>query len=210
MSDGPLTGVPVAALTAAKSAHYERVKERGRELVETLGGILPASGEFVCEIGCGHGHFLAAYAQARPERVCLGLDIVSDRINRANKKRERARLQNLHFLRADARLFLEVLPPAARISDLYILFPDPWPKLRHHKHRIIQPALLEVVASRMGPSARLFFRTDYEPYYLEAKQTIAEHPRWRLADEPWDFEFETVFQSRAERYHSLVARVREG
>ncbi len=208
MSDVPLTDEPVAPLTPAKKAHHEVVQERARGLVDALGRILPPSGEFVCEIGSGHGHFLTAYAHARPERVCVGLDLVGERVARATKKRDRGRLGNLHFLRADARLFLKVLPEAARMSDLYILFPDPWPKLRHHKHRIIQPALLDVVAGRMAPGARLFFRTDYEPYFAEAKRTIAEHPRWTVTEEPWDFEYETVFQSRAEKYHSLVARVR--
>ena len=208
MSDGSLAGELAAPLTPLKTSYFERVQERGRQLVDTLERILPPSGEFVCEIGCGHGHFLTAYAQARPERVCIGVDLVRERIGRANKKRERAGLRHLHFIRADARLFLQVLPPAARISDLYILFPDPWPKLRHRKHRIIQPTLLEAIAPRMLPGARLFFRTDYEPYFTEARQTIAEHPLWRVSDEPWDFEYETVFQSRAERFHSLVARVK--
>jgi tRNA (guanine-N7-)-methyltransferase len=205
MNEMPLTKEELAA---AKSTHYERVRVRGQELVATIERILPPSREFVCEIGCGHGHFLTAYAQARPERVCVGLDLVSDRIARANKKRERARLGHLHFIRADARLFMEVLPPAARIADLYILFPDPWPKLRHHKHRIIQSELLEVAAGKMAPGARMFFRTDYEPYFADARETIAGHPRWRVVEEPWDFEFETVFQSRAEGFYSLVARVR--
>lgn len=208
MSDAPPVDEAAAKNRAAKAKHYVRMEERARELRAQLDAILPASGEVVGEIGCGHGHFLTAYAQAHPERVCIGLDIVSERIARANKKRERARLANLHFLRADARLFLEVLPPGARLTALYILFPDPWPKLRHHKHRIVQPALLEAVAGRMGEGGRLFFRTDYEPYFGEAHERIASHPRWELVEEGWPFEYETVFQSRAERYFSLVARVR--
>lgn len=180
--------------------------ERRQELRSVLSRILSNQTEFVWELGCGHGHFLNAYAAAHPEKLCVGVDLVLERIERAEKKRDRAKLANLHFIRAEARLFLEMLPPAATFSDVFILFPDPWPKMRHHKHRIIQPELLEVVAARATPMCRLLFRTDYPPYFEDAAATIREHPRWRIVEEPWPFEFETVFQSRAPKFHSLIVR----
>lgn len=198
-------GIPLLPRTVE---HRARMAERRRGLAAELERILPPSGVFVFELGCGHGHFLDAYAAAHSERVCVGIDISSERIERALKKRDRGRRTNLHFLRAEARLFLEVLPTAARFSDVFVLFPDPWPKLRHHKHRIIQPDFLTALGARMEPAARLCFRTDFEPYFVSARETIGAHPRWRIVDETWPFEYETVFQSRAPRYHSLVARPR--
>ncbi len=178
--------------------------------------MLPSGSCFTWEIGCGHGHFLTAYAQAHPKETCIGVDIVSDRIERAVRKRDRAKLANLHFLHADARLFLEQLPADVTFQRLFVLFPDPWPKLRHHKHRIMQPEFLTEAASHAAPGARLYFRTDFRPYYDDTKLVFAEHPRWEVmvddtkpGTERWPFEFETVFQSRAaEGYHSLIARVR--
>ncbi len=191
-----------------KNAYLTLLEERRSLLRDALAPILTTRAEFVCEVGCGHGHFLTAYAEAHPERVCIGLDLVGERIERACRKRARAGLPNLHFLRAEARLFLEVLPAGVRISTLFLLFPDPWPKLRHQKHRIIQNEFLTTVAARATPDSRLYFRTDYAPYFAEAQATVRAHPRWRLADEPWPFEYETVFQQRADSYASLVAALR--
>lgn len=192
---------------ARTAEHRERLAQRRETLQAAFGKIFPpGKSAFVWEVGCGHGHFLTAYAQAHPEKLCVGIDLASDRIARAIRKRDRARLANLHFIQAEARFFLEALPPEARFSDVFILFPDPWPKLRHHKHRILQPAFLDAVASRMGEGGRLLFRTDYEPYFQDAAAVVDVHAQWRRVDEPWPFEFETVFQSRAPSYHSLIAR----
>jgi tRNA (guanine-N7-)-methyltransferase len=183
------------------------VAERRRLLQVDLSAILAGASSLVWEVGCGHGHFLAAFAAAHPLSVCVGVDIASDRIARAQRKRDRAELGNLHFVRAEARLFLEALPVGCVISDLFILFPDPWPKSRHHKHRILQREFLAVAAGRAASTCRLYFRTDYLPYFEWAKANIANSAVWELADEAWPFEFETVFQRRAEQHVSLAARL---
>jgi tRNA (guanine-N7-)-methyltransferase len=180
--------------------------ERRRALREFLRRMFPADARIVWEVGCGHGHFLNAYAQANSACLCVGIDIVGDRIERALRKRDRAKLANLHFVQAEAGLFLEELPSAVRLRDIFILFPDPWPKARHHKHRIIQPDFLTAVAGRAEPTARLCFRTDFKPYFDDAESVVREHCDWNLVEEPWPFEHETVFQSRAQGFHSLIAR----
>jgi tRNA (guanine-N7-)-methyltransferase len=199
--------VPPAERTAA---HQARLAERRVRLTEQLAGIFEDKPAFVFEVGSGHGHFLTAYAKIHPERLCVGLDIASDRVERALRKRDRAKLGNLHFLQAEAGFFLEVLPAEIRLADVYVLFPDPWPKARHHKHRILQPRFLTQLAGRMGRGARLFFRTDFAPYFEDARRTVQSHPVWQLVPEAgaWPFECETVFQSRAPVYHSLIAELR--
>ena len=180
---------------------------RKAELRSQLDRALSSCREFTWELGCGHGHFLTAFAQAHRDKRCIGVDIERDRIARAVRKRERAQLENLFFLRAEARLFLDCLPGGAAFSELFILFPDPWPKLRHHKHRIIQPEFLSRAAARATATARLCFRTDAAPYYEDAQRIVRAHPRWAIVDEPWPFEFSTVFQNRASHYQSFIARV---
>jgi tRNA (guanine-N7-)-methyltransferase len=200
--------------TARSAAYRDCILLRKNDLANTLNRIFGdptlafASAPVVWEVGCGHGHFLTAYAQTHPQQLCLGIDIVGERIERANRKRDRAGLTNLHFIRAEARLFLEILPPAVAISSIFILFPDPWPKLRHRKHRIMQPEFLQQLARRAGQGTRLYFRTDFQPYYDDARRALELHSGWALIDEAWPFEQETVFQSRAERYSSLVAAAR--
>ncbi len=179
-------------------------------LRDRLHTLLPANARFVWELGCGHGHFLTAYAEAHPERLCVGIDLVGERVDRANRKRDRAKLANLHFIQAEARLFLEELPASTRFEDVFVLFPDPWPKLRHRKHRIMQPDFLAAVARRAGPATRLCFRTDFAPYFEDARATVSAHADWQLVEAPWPFEHETVFQSRAPSFQSLIARPNAG
>jgi tRNA (guanine-N7-)-methyltransferase len=188
--------------------HLDRIKQRHNDLSNELAGLMQPKSVIVWEVGSGHGHFLAAYAAAHPKKVCVGVDITRDRIERGLRKRNRAKLDNLHFIHAEANDFLRALPPGVTFSSIFILFPDPWPKRRHHKNRILQPDFLTAVAARAGEGARLHFRTDYEPYFRDASQVIAAHADWKLVDEPWPFEQQTVFQSRAEQHHSLTARRR--
>ena len=182
------------------------IAERRSGLQQALEEALRDGPEFVWEVGCGHGHFLTAYAAAHPEKRCIGVDLIADRIARAERKRDRASLSNLHFIQAEARLFLETLPKNSRIAAIFILFPDPWPKQRHNKHRILQSSFLTAAADHAKPDARLYFRTDYRPYFDSARTTIAASHDWDLVDESWPFEFQTVFQQRADTHHSLIAR----
>ena len=186
----------------------ERREGLRRDLAPLFPG--PAARDFTLEVGCGHGHYLTDYAAAHPGELCVGIDLLADRIVRAQRKRDRAGAANLHFIQAEARLFLSELPAAARIARLLLLFPDPWPKLRHHKHRILQPDFLSAVAERAAPGCRFYFRTDFAPYLEDGRAALAVHPRWEVVDEPFPFERETVFQARAPAFGSCVARLRGG
>src|SRR4051812_31933278 len=102
--------------------------------------------------------------------------MASDRIERALRKRDRAALANLFFLRTEARFFLETLPAWAVFSAVYILFPDPWPKVRHNKHRILQSDFLSALAEHSGADAHVYFRTDFQPYYEAAARVSTRTP----------------------------------
>lgn len=191
--------------SAHTAEHLARLAQRRDALRVELAVLFPAPAPFVWEVGCGHGHFLTAYAQAHPQQLCIGVDITVERIARALRKRNRTRLSQLHFLRAEANLFLEALPAGAVFTAIYVLFPDPWPKRRHHKHRLMQPEFLSAIAGRAGKGARLYFRTDHEPYFRAVEASVRQHPQWELKEESWPFEMRTVFQERAPNYHSLIA-----
>ncbi len=181
--------------------------QRRAELRAALRPVLVGRAHLTLEIGCGHGHFLEAYAAAHPASFCLGIDIMSDRVNRGTRKRDRARLDNLAFVHAAAGDLLAVLPDDVKLDAVFVLFPDPWPKRRHWKNRLIQKELLDELALHAVAGAPLYFRTDYAPYFEEAKAVVAAHPRWQLAPDTkaWPFEFTTVFQARAPSYQSLIA-----
>lgn len=108
-------------------------------------------------------------------------------------------------------MFLEELAPDVRFSSVIVLFPDPWPKKRHHKHRLMQSPFLHAVALQAKRDTRLYFRTDHKPYFDQTAELLDIHPDWQITPPgtPWPFEHETVFQSRAPKHHSLIASLRE-
>jgi tRNA (guanine-N7-)-methyltransferase len=186
--------------------YRDHIRTRRRLLREKCAALLAAQPAFVWEIGCGHGHFLTGYAAEHGDRLCLGIDVIHERIERAERKRARAHLTNLHFLHADSSDFLAALPANAVFMEIYVLFPDPWPKRRHWKNRLIDAAFLQAAARRTGQGSRLYFRTDHEPYFLEVAALLQAHPAWQTRPNAlWPFELPTVFQKRASLYHSLVA-----
>jgi tRNA (guanine-N7-)-methyltransferase len=111
-------------------------------------------------------------------------------------------------LRAEALEFLAAFPETTKLTDTFVLFPDPWPKRRHHKNRLMQAAFLKELARHSVPDGRLCFRTDFAEYFEAALKVVSTHPDWAVVDEPWPFELETVFQARALAYQSLIARCR--
>lgn len=196
-----------SVIPSTRTTEYRaRLEARKGTLKQILHETVSTDAPIVWEVGCGHGHFLTAYAAAHPERSCVGIDIVRDRIERATRKRNRAHLPHLHFILADAHDFLGALPADVKFSAIYVLFPDPWPKRRHYKNRLMQTAFLNAVSLRAEKGARLYFRTDFEPYFAEVSSLVRSHPHWEIIGEPFPFETETVFQARATNYFSLVAR----
>ena len=129
-------------------AFVEHITQRRIGLKAELGLILPQPRSIVLELGCGHGHFLARYSAEFPAKLCVGVDLRSDRIERALRKVAHARLANCHFVRTEALEFLHALPPAVTFEEIWVLFPDPWPKKRHHKNRLLHPDFFEAVAAR--------------------------------------------------------------
>lgn len=189
-----------------KPEFVEQIAARRAALRAELAALLPRPGSIVWEIGCGHGHFLARYAAEFPRKNCFGVDVSSQRIGRGLRKSDRANLPNCHFIWSEAREFLHALPAGVTFEELWVLFPDPWPKKRHHKNRVLRPEFFEAIAGRAGEGARLYFRTDYGEYFREVAGFLPALPTWRLERAaPWPLEPETVFQARAPNYHSLVA-----
>jgi tRNA (guanine-N7-)-methyltransferase len=183
-----------------------RNEARRGALAAKFAELYPAPVSIVLELGCGHGHFLSAYAGAHPEAKCLGVDFASARIARAQRKQRRLELKNLAFLQGDVAEVLAGLPAQVRFAGLFILFPDPWPKTHHHRRRFLQPSIVKELASRAQPSAWLALRTDHTGFFAWAREQIAAQPSWRLAPEiPWPFEHSTVFQELKGPYQSLMA-----
>ena len=127
------------------------------------------------EIGFGNGAFLVEMAQREPETNFVGLEIYKKGIKKARKRIERAGRQNVRLIRQEALAALPKLFTAGELSAIYINFPDPWPKRRHHKRRLINPSFIATVYSLLKDRGRIFIATDYQEYAGEIERLFREH-----------------------------------
>ena len=116
------------------------------------------------EIGFGDGESLAAMAAAAPERHFIGLEVHRPGVGHLLLALEQRELTNVRVLRADATTLLETGLPSACLDAVQLFFPDPWPKKRHHKRRIVQPGLIAAVARVLRPGGIFHLATDWTPY----------------------------------------------
>ncbi len=117
------------------------------------------------DLGCGDGSFLVALARQFPERDFLGVERLLGRARKVGKKFVRNRLENGRILRLESRYAVEWLLPAASVSRLHLLCPDPWPKVRHHRRRLVQTEFLAAVRRVLVPGGEFLFMTDHEEYF---------------------------------------------
>lgn len=195
--------LPLAALT------------RPLDLPALFGGPAPVE----LEVGFGSGLFLAAEAQAHPERHYLGIERDLAQVRRTAEKIRRRGCPNVRLCHVDAFYFLEEFPPEGAFAAVHIYFSDPWPKTRHHKRRLFQPRLLPPLARIMAPGALLRVKTDVSAYHAVIRELLLGAPfleplmERRLDLEPLEGDTITNYQRKAleagHPIHLLVLRRRE-
>jgi tRNA (guanine-N7-)-methyltransferase len=124
----------------------------------------------ILEIGFGMGETTARIAQAHPEHNYLGVEVHTPGVGGLLKRIAEDGLTNLRLVQHDAVEVLEHMIAPAALAGAHIFFPDPWPKKRHHKRRLIQPGFVALLASRLAPGACLHAATDWHEY---AEQILA-------------------------------------
>jgi tRNA (guanine-N7-)-methyltransferase len=130
------------------------------------------------EIGFGAGEHLAIQAEAHPEIGLIGCEVFENGIARLVAEIARRGLDNVRIFADDARLLLDALMPAS-LDRVFILFPDPWPKARHHKRRLVSTATLDRLAVLMRPEAELRLATDDRDYLAWMLERATRHPAFR-------------------------------
>jgi tRNA (guanine-N7-)-methyltransferase len=128
------------------------------------------------EIGFGAGEALLEFASAHPEIDCIGVEVHRPGVGRLLLGAEAATLSNLRVICHDAVEVLQHQLSPASIALVHIFFPDPWPKKRHHKRRLIQPAFVELLAQVIAPDGTLRLATDWEPYAQHMREVIDASP----------------------------------
>ncbi len=135
--------------------------------------LAPGAGEVWLEIGFGGGEHLAAQAARAPDVLFLGVEPFLNGVASALRHIEALGLSNVRLCLGDARDLMAALP-AGCLDRVFILFPDPWPKSRHHKRRLVGAAFLAEAARLMKAGARLRFATDWADYADQALELFAD------------------------------------
>ena len=138
-----------------------------------LAAVFPRLAPLEVDLGCGDGTFLVALAERFPERNFLGIEKLFGRVDSACRKGKQRGLRNLRILRVESSYAIQYLLPPASVSAVHLLFPDPWPKKRHHRRRIVTPEFLTTVHRLLFEGGRLRVATDRQDYYAAIRALVA-------------------------------------
>ncbi|RSS12004.1 tRNA (guanosine(46)-N7)-methyltransferase TrmB [Streptomyces sp. WAC05458] len=147
----------------------------GQRVID-LGELFGNGRPVVLEIGFGMGEATAQMAAAAPETNILAVDVHTPGQGNLLGLAERNGLSNIRVGNGDAIILLREMLAPDSLAGLRVYFPDPWPKKRHHKRRLIQPEFLTLAATRLAPGAVLHCATDWEPYAEQMLEVLTAHP----------------------------------
>jgi len=130
----------------------------------------------VLEIGFGMGETTAAIALARPDVNFLGVEVFAAGIGALARRADELKLENLRIVQHDAVEVVRDMIGADSLAGVHVFFPDPWPKARHHKRRLIAPPFVALLASRIAPGGYLHCATDWQHYAQQMLEVLSAEP----------------------------------
>ncbi|MBO0879362.1 MAG: tRNA (guanosine(46)-N7)-methyltransferase TrmB [Mycobacterium sp.] len=183
-----------SALSSAQQRTWERLwPELGTQITQSRTADRPGEpldtcawfgrdASLVLEIGCGTGTSTVAMAQSEPEVDVIAVDVYRRGLAQLLCAIEREDITNIRLIRGDAVDVLEHLIAAGSLSGVRVFFPDPWPKTRHHKRRLLQPATVALIADRLRPGGVLHTATDHPGYAQQIAEVGDAEPRLSRVD----------------------------
>ena len=154
----------------------------------------------ILEIGFGMGETTATIATAHPENDYLGIEVHTPGVGSLLKEIGERNLANVRIVQHDAVEVLQHMIAPGTLDGTHIFFPDPWPKKRHHKRRLIQPPLVALLASRLKPGAYLHSATDWQEYAEQILDVFAHEPLLKNTADGFalrpDYRPQTKFETR--------------
>lgn len=153
------------------------------------------------ELGSGDGSFLVDLAKRRPEHNFIGIERLLGRLRKLGRKARRAQLTNLRGVRIESSYFLEYLLPAHSVVALHIYFPDPWPKRKHRRHRLINERFPSLAHQVLAAGGTVYLRTDDGDYFEQMTGVFGASPLFHGVETPAELaalltDFERDFQAR--------------
>jgi tRNA (guanine-N7-)-methyltransferase len=166
-----------------------------------LESLFPVQRPVEIELGAGDGSFLAAYAQSRRETNFIAVERLLGRLRKIDRKARRAGLDNVRLFRIEAAYFIRYLTPPGSARAIHIYFPDPWPKRRHWKNRLVTAEFADVLERALVGGGSVFLRTDDRAYFEQMLESFAGKKAFEKYDTPPDLlgfvtDFERTFQAR--------------
>jgi tRNA (guanine-N7-)-methyltransferase len=173
----------------------------------------PRAAPLILEIGSGMGETTIAIAKAHPEVDFIAIEVHAPGVGSLLNAIEKEKLLNLRVIRHDAREVLEHMIADGTLAAIHLFFPDPWPKKRHHKRRLVQPAFAALAAKKLAPGGVLHAATDWPNYADQMEAVFRNEPLLEPAGVGFTARPVTKFESRGRRLghpvRDLVFRRRE-
>lgn len=126
----------------------------------------------ILDVGCGEGEFIVELASRHPGKEFLGVEIKYGRIIKCLRRTKLNGLSNLKFALCDAAIFIEKILPSNSLNKVFINNPDPWPKEKHQKNKLIRASFLKALYSKMKRKGALYIKTDSREYFEKIKEDI--------------------------------------
>jgi tRNA (guanine-N7-)-methyltransferase len=194
-------------VSAAQARYHEEGMPRWglpyRAGVVDLDAVFGRKAPKILEIGCGMGETTATIAAAHPGNDYLGIEVHTPGVGSLLKEIETRGLTNLRVVQHDAVEVVRDMIAPDTLAGIHVFFPDPWPKKRHHKRRLLQPPMVGLLASRLAPGGYLHCATDWEEYAQQMLEVLSAEPLLantaaNFAPRP-DYRPQTKFEARGLR-----------
>jgi len=149
-----------------------------------LSQLFDAARPLEVELGCGDASFIAEYARRNPETNFIGVERLLGRIQKLHRKGSRLGLANLRGVRIESSYFLQWLLPPHSARALHIYFPDPWPKKKHRKHRLINESFPALARITLQPGGTVYLRTDDADYFQQMNEVFEAAQEFKRIETP--------------------------
>jgi len=177
-----------------------------RSIVEPLKleELFRQAGPLEVELGCGDASFLVSYARKNPQNNFIGVERLLGRMQKLDRKGRRAGLINLRGVRIESAYFLQFLLPPHSASAVHVYFPDPWPKKKHHRLRLVNEQFPALARAALVPGGTVFLRTDHAEYFQKMNEVFSASKDFRKTETPADLaevttDFERDFNAQGIR-----------
>jgi tRNA (guanine-N7-)-methyltransferase len=179
LRQGRVTAGQTRALAELMPAYGIEFREELLRPAAVFGRAAP----LVLEIGSGMGETTARIAREAPGTDFIAVEVHGPGVGSLLKMIDREQLKNVRVIRHDAPEVLEKMIPDGALAGIHLFFPDPWPKKRHHKRRLVQPAFAALVVRKLAPGGYLHAATDWEDYASQMAEVLAAEPGMRRAED---------------------------